>query len=274
MKITVFAGEYGDNPALRKEYGLGLYIQTEKHNCLFDFGNKTAEHNLSALDISPESSDVAVLSRGCVFGGGGLLGMKSRLLSAGTKLYARESAFESHYFKKSRWNYKNVSLPKKLTSDGVTFAKSFLKIDDELSLVSNFKSDKKEISEARWFVDGEKFFVPDTFLHEQALIVCEKGKTVLFVGGATAGLRAMLDRAEKTFSRPVSAVVGGLSLTDKRGKPLVAEARIRELSLSLAKNTSAEYYFAAGIGDGAFDAFQESLGSRLHRLSVGETKVL
>ena len=45
-------------------------------------------------------------------------------------------------------------------------------------------------------------------------------------------------------------------------------------AFELEKFTSAEFYFAAGVGDAVFNALQEELGERIHRLSVGETKEL
>lgn len=272
MKITVYAGEYVDDDSFRGEYGLGLFIDSQRHNCLFDFGNKTAENNLKALGIFPEFADVAVLSHGHCFVGGGLTAVKPRLKNA--KLYARETAFEAHYFKRSRWNYKTISLPKKLTTDGIVFTKSFLKIDEELSLFSNFKPNKRESEDPRYFVDGKEFFEADTFAHEQALLVAEAGKTVLFVGAAHVGLKQMIERAEKAYQRSVSAVVGALALTDKRGKPVFGEERVRNFAFELEKSTSAEFYFASGVGDCVFGVLQEVLGARVHRLFVGETKEL
>ena len=62
MEITVFAGKYGEAPALKKEHALGLFISTAEHNCMFDFGDKTAAGNLAALEIAPETADAAILS--------------------------------------------------------------------------------------------------------------------------------------------------------------------------------------------------------------------
>lgn len=71
MEITVFAGEYGEAPALKKEHALGLFISTAEHNCMFDFGDKTAAGNLAALEIAPETADAAILSHGHLGAGGG-----------------------------------------------------------------------------------------------------------------------------------------------------------------------------------------------------------
>ena len=92
--------------------------------------------------------------------------------------------------------------------------------------VSRFILGNPEIS-FRYFVDGKKYFETDTFAHEQALLVTEEGKSVLFVGAAHAGLKQMMERAEKTYQRPVSAVVGALALTDKKGKPIFGEEWVR-----------------------------------------------
>ena len=76
MEITVFAGKYGEAPALKKEHALGLFISTAEHNCMFDFGDKTAAGNLAALEIAPETADAAILSHGHLGAGGGLLALR------------------------------------------------------------------------------------------------------------------------------------------------------------------------------------------------------
>ena len=169
-------------------------------------------------------------------------------------------------------SYKTVSLPKKLPREGFSFVKSFLKIDDELSIISNFKPTKQVLAEPRYFVDGDRFFEPDTFSHELALIVSDEDSLTLFVGGAHAGLMQIIERAEKTFSKQVGKVVGALELTDKKGKPLYSEERTRNFAFELEKFTRAEFYFASGIGDSVFGVLQEELGERIRRLHVGETR--
>lgn len=198
---------------------------------MFDFGNKTALKNLRALDLTAAEADLAVLSHGHSGAGGGLKELAPAL--RGIKIYARESAFDAHYFKKSRLSYKTVSLPKKLPREGFSFVKSFLKIDDELSIISNFKPTKQVLAEPRYFVDGDRFFEPDTFSHELALIVSDEDSLTLFVGGAHAGLMQIIERAEKTFSKQVGKVVGALELTDKKGKPLYSEERTRNFAFEL-----------------------------------------
>ena len=81
MEITVFAGKYGEAPALKKEHALGLFISTAEHNCMFDFGDKTAAGNLAALEIAPETADAAILSHGHLGAGGGLLALRPRLVA-------------------------------------------------------------------------------------------------------------------------------------------------------------------------------------------------
>lgn len=270
MEVTVFSGEYGDSDALKKEHALGLFVSTGEHRILFDFGNKTALKNLRALDLSAAEADLAVLSHGHSGAGGGLKELAPAL--RGIRIYSRESAFDAHYFKKSRLSYKTVSLPKKLPREGFSFVKSFLKIDDELSIISNFKPTKQVLAEPRYFVDGDRFFEPDTFSHELALIVSDEDSLTLFVGGAHAGLMQIIERAEKTFSKQVGKVVGALELTDKKGKPLYSEERTRNFAFELEKFTRAEFYFASGIGDSVFGVLQEELGERIRRLHVGETR--
>ena len=52
MEITVFAGKYGEAPALKKEHALGLFISTAEHNCMFDFGFLPGDNRFTPVFVN------------------------------------------------------------------------------------------------------------------------------------------------------------------------------------------------------------------------------
>ena len=95
MKITALT-ENTSKTGLPYEHGLSLYIETEKHNILFDTGQtELFAQNAGALGIDLGKVDIAVLSHGHYDHGGGL---KSFLeLNKTAPVYMSKFAFEPHY---------------------------------------------------------------------------------------------------------------------------------------------------------------------------------
>ena len=95
MKITALT-ENTSRKGLPYEHGLSLYIETEKHNILFDTGQtELFAKNAEMLGIDLGKVDIAVLSHGHYDHGGGL--KRFLELNKTAPVYMSKFAFEPHY---------------------------------------------------------------------------------------------------------------------------------------------------------------------------------
>ena len=86
MKIITLMENTACREDLTASHGLSLYIETPKHNILFDMGpDNEYIHNAEKLGVDLKAVDIAVLSHGHYDHGGGLA--MFRLLNDHAKIY-------------------------------------------------------------------------------------------------------------------------------------------------------------------------------------------
>ena len=96
MKITALIENTTNDNYYETEHGLSLYIETAKHNILFDMGQTDMFlRNAHKLGINLADVDVSILSHGHYDHGGGL----EKFLDINKKacVYLSQYAFEPHY---------------------------------------------------------------------------------------------------------------------------------------------------------------------------------
>ena len=109
MRITALAENTSVSDNFGAEHGLSLYIETDKHNILFDMGQTALfSENAEKLGIDLSMVDIAVLSHGHYDHGGGL----KKFLSINDKapVYINRYAFEPHYNGKEKYIGLDISL--------------------------------------------------------------------------------------------------------------------------------------------------------------------
>lgn len=83
---------------LKAKHGLSLYIETTKHNILFDLGSdKTLFENAQKRNIDLSKIDIVIISHGHVDHGGAL--KKFLEINSTASIYVQKEAFEPHYSK-------------------------------------------------------------------------------------------------------------------------------------------------------------------------------
>ena len=95
MRVTAIS-ENTSTCGLKAEHGLSLYIETEKHKILFDFGSSdNFAANAEKLGIDLGMVDIAFLSHGHYDHGGGLLTFLD--INKIANVYMHELVFEPHF---------------------------------------------------------------------------------------------------------------------------------------------------------------------------------
>ena len=92
MKISVLCENTSKQPNIASEHGLSLFIETEKHNILFDMGQTDLfAKNAREMNIDLKIVDIAILSHGHYDHGGGLKTFLS--INDKAKVYINRDAF-------------------------------------------------------------------------------------------------------------------------------------------------------------------------------------
>lgn len=168
MKITVLAENTSKKEGIGAEHGLSLYIETGRHNILFDMGQSDLFlKNADALLVDLTKVDIAVLSHGHYDHGGGL----ARFLEINKKapVYISEHAFLPYY----NGTEKYIGLDGALKdSDRIVFVGDELEIDSGLMLYScNCCSRPFDMGSFGLTQKVGSDFIADRFLHEQYLLI-------------------------------------------------------------------------------------------------------
>ncbi len=185
MKITALSENISLDESYPSEHGLSLYIETESNEILFDMGQSALFlNNAEKLGIDLTDVDIAVLSHGHYDHGGGL----SDFLSVNKKapVYISRYAFGKYY----NGTEKYIGLDPTLADNNrLTFTDEMCKITDSLTLFSCNSREKYTDFGSFGLNKYEKGkFIPDDFLHEQYLLIEEKGKRVLISGCSHKGI--------------------------------------------------------------------------------------
>ena len=184
MKITALT-ENTSRKGLPYEHGLSLYIETEKHNILFDTGQtELFAKNAGTLGIDLGKVDIAVLSHGHYDHGGGL--KKFLELNKTAPVYMSKYAFEPHYNGTEKYIGLDLSLK---DSDRIVLTDGVTKLADGLTLYSC--NEKEKLCDLGSFGLNTKengAIVPDDFRHEHYLLIEENGRRVLISGCSHKGI--------------------------------------------------------------------------------------
>ena len=122
-------------------------------------------------------------------------------------------------------------------------------------------------------MEGREGLVPDTFAHEQDLLVTAEGKAVLIAGCAHRGIVNILRRCEELLGRSPDYLFAGFHLHDPAtGRP-EPEALLRAVAEELAARPT-RYFTGHCTGEAAYGVLKERLGDQLSHMGGGMTFAL
>lgn len=184
MKIVCLMENTGQ-PGLLTEHGLSLYIETKGRKILFDAG-QTANfaENALHLGVDLEKVDIAILSHGHYDHSGGLLRFME--INSHAPVYVNKNAFEDFYSGPDKYIGLDPSLkghPRlRLTDDAEILGEGMT-----LCTMNNAYAVYPSFGQGLT-VEKDGLRVPDSFLHEQYLIIEENDKIIVFSGCSHKGV--------------------------------------------------------------------------------------
>lgn len=244
-----------ENPYLKAEHGLSLYIETGDHNILFDMGQTEAfAENAEKLQIDLADVDIAVLSHGHYDHGGGL----ERFLTINRKavVWVQKDAFLPHY----NGTQKYIGLDTILQNHPrISTADHDVTLGDGITLsASRSRQTRYVFSPFGLTEKTEKGYIPDDFRHEQYLTVEENGRKILFSGCSHRGILNIME----WFSPDI--LIGGFHFSK-----ISSDEELRRMAAFLQKYPTT-YYTCHCTGETQF-AFMQKQMSDLRYLSCGQT---
>lgn len=269
MKIVTLVENTSISENYKNEHGLCLYIETEKHKCLFDLGaSGLFAENAQKLGIDPEEVDLVVISHGHYDHGGGLeifLGINKK-----AKIYVNHKAFNKFYSNRGEDPKAYIGLNQKLLpNERFVFVEDHLVIDDELELFSNVQGDKfRSTANLDLFIETDGVMVGDDFAHEQNLIIREGNKTVLFAGCAHNGIANILDHLSLVYKVIPDDVIGGFHLYNPSRKKSENIVLIENMGHYLLSSDTT-YYTCHCTGTEPYQILRGLMGDRIQYLSTG-----
>ncbi len=269
MKITALV-ENTSTCDLPSEHGLSLHIQmADGQSILFDMGQSDLFfNNAVSLGIDLGKVDLAVLSHGHYDHGGG---MDTFLrINDIAKVHVHRTAFEPHYSKRPS-GLEYIGLDKGLEgSDRLVLCDGTVRLSDSLTIFGNVSGEAFKPYGNR-LLFGPLPTVPDTFGHEQNLLISENGTTVLIAGCAHSGIVNIINTASELLGRTPDIVAGGMHLV-KSGLPADEEDRfISSLAHELLGFEGTRYITMHCTGEEQYLKLREIMGDRICYLRCGES---
>ena len=200
MKIISLVENTSGREDIGSEHGLSLYIEACGRKILFDMGQGELFHqNATTLGIDLSKVDIAVISHGHYDHGGGLAHFTK--INGTAPVYIREKSFLP-YFNGEKYIGLDPAIENcdrlRVTSGDVELASGL-----RLSAIDVEPADRGRLTVRR-----DEKFIPDSFDHEQYLLIEENGKRVLVSGCSHKGILAIAERF-----RP-DVLVGGFHFMD------------------------------------------------------------
>ena len=262
MKVTSLIDNVGCN-SCRAEHGLSLHIELGSGlKILFDMGQgELFARNAECLGIDLADVDIAVISHGHYDHGGGLGTFLEKNSKA--KVYVRKEAFEAHYSIKED-GPKDIGIGA-ADRERVIFCDKRAEPAEGIILFADPPQIFPEPPGNRLLLGPD--MNPDTFSHEQSMIVCEGSRRVLFGGCAHRGIVNILRAAQAVCNDNVTHVFSGMHI----GKGNVSEEYILTLADALTTYEGIRYYTMHCTAEEGYLKLKELMGAQIEYLACGES---
>ena len=213
------------------EWGLAVYIEYEGHKLLLDTGSSGAfVKNAESLGVNLEEIEYGVLSHAHYDHSDGLAEFFSRNRTA--SFYMRVGTGENCYGK--RWIFhKYIGIKKGFLeqyTDRIVYADGIFEMIPGAYLVPHKTPGlDKTGARAGLYVKRGRRLVPDSFAHEQSLVLDTKEGLVIFSSCSHGGADTIIREVTDAFpGKEICALIGGLHLyrtSEQEVRALAGRAR-------------------------------------------------
>jgi len=262
------------SPEYQSEHGLSLYIATTHHKILFDLGaSGLFLTNARRMGVPIEEVDTVIISHGHNDHGGGLDTFLK--VNDHAKIYIQEKALGAYFAHRPGGAIVPIGLKRELLeTPRVILTATGKVIDQELELFSGIKAKAFFPYYNRLLMmekDGQT--VPDTFDHEQNLIITDNGITILLAGCAHNGIINIIGRFKELKGRLPDVVIGGFHLSAPSAGKTEKPEDVEKLAIRLAE-TNIKFYTCHCTGQEAYAVLKERLQEQIGYLSAGSELIL
>ena len=256
MKLSVLMENTAAQETICAEHGLSLYLETEKHRILFDMGQTAAfSCNAETMGVDLQGVDLAVLSHGHYDHGGGMAAFLRSNDHA--PVYVHRLAFGHHGHGEEKYIGLDPALQQ---SDRLRFVQGNTVLDETLSLHDCCgRQCYLPIQAHGLTIRTESGWQPETFQHEQYLLIRENRRKILLSGCSHKGVVNIA----RWFMPDV--LVGGFHLMKVENRAELDTIADELLQLPTV------YYTAHCTGLEQYDYLKTRMGERLHYLPAGSS---
>lgn len=276
MKIKILMENTKGKKECFIEHGFSIYIETDKHKILVDFGaSEKILYNAEKLEVDLKEVDLGVLSHGHYDHAGGIL--KFYEINKNAVILMNYLVGEEYchvYYDESGKiiSDRYIGIDKRIMDlPTVKFIKNDCKIDEEIFIFSNVTGRKlwpKNNSELKF--KKNNIFYQDEFQHEQYLVISENDKDILVSGCAHNGILNIIEKYKEIFKKEPDYVISGFHMQKK--------SDYEEEDIKIIENTAKElikyktkYYTGHCTGEIPFKVMKNIMGNQLEYIHSGDT---
>lgn len=263
--MTVLSDNTAVSPLLC-EWGLSIMIETDEKRILLDTGSSNLfAKNADMLDIDLSSVDFGVLSHAHYDHSDGMDAFFA--LNSNAPFLVRNSSDEN-CFGKEDGAMKYIGIRKGILKEfgcRIRYVAGTVEVSEDIWLVPHLSKDYSSIAKRNdlYVCRGNKY-VPDTFSHEQSLVIGTDNGLVIFNSCSHTGMSNIQEDVKHALGREdVFAYVGGLHLYK------MTDDELADLSAEIDRSGIRHVFTGHCTGDHAYSYLHEKLGDRITQFHAG-----
>lgn len=272
MQIVTLLENESNQKNLKTAHGLSLYIETYKHNILFDVGpNNYFIKNASQLGVDLTNVDIVVISHGHYDHGSGL--QKFLRINKKAKIYISMYAFDDHVKQKGN-GFENIGIKEPKDKNRFVFIEDDTIIDDEITIYANVPFVEPVIKDdkLKFYYNGR--FINENFAHEIYLVIQEEDKTCLFSGCSHKGIENIVGTLEHKHNLHFTHVIGGYHFSHYDPFDFMQTDYLTKLGTKFNQRSQSTFYSCHCTGKEAFEQLKMIMRDKIYHIKTGEVIII